>query len=92
MNEDTHSELREMIGLHVIDQLEDADRDAMVAHQKGCAACRVEEAQLRGVVAILNLVDPAAIDREPSPHTTTTTRARPAQRGRAGRGSPFHDQ
>jgi len=28
MNEDTHSELREMIGLHVIDQLEDADRDA----------------------------------------------------------------
>jgi len=75
-----------MIGSHVIDRLEVADRSALQTHLEGCSACQAEEAQLRGTLAMLALVDveallsggllwPPSRPAEPSPQPSTFSRS-----------------
>lgn len=57
-----HTALRELLGAHVLGQLDPAERARVQAHLVGCPDCRAEVAALEPVVAVLRELDPSAAD------------------------------
>ena len=52
-----------MLGAFVLGALTSKDRRAFEAHLPWCARCRAELADLAGVIALLDLLDPAVATR-----------------------------
>ncbi len=67
MNEDTHRALRELLGAHALDQLDEHQRLAVDAHLAGCPGCRAELAEVRPAAEGLRLVDPGRLGARPAP-------------------------
>jgi hypothetical protein len=58
---------REALGLYVLGQLAEPEREALEAHIEGCPGCRAEVASLEPVARLLPLADPERLDKVPAP-------------------------
>lgn len=62
---DEHRDIRLLLGAYALGHLDDFESAAVRAHLDGCAACRVEVADLAPLRARLDAVDPAHLDDRP---------------------------
>lgn len=67
MIENTHRELRELLGWFALGRTDPADTVRLQAHLDGCARCRAELAEIRGTLSRVERVDPDRIDDNPAP-------------------------
>lgn len=67
MSENTHRELRELLGWFAVGRTDPAETVRVQAHLDGCSSCRAELAELRGTLARIERVDPDRIDDTPTP-------------------------
>lgn len=66
-HDDSHRELRELLGSYALGHLTDGDADRVRAHLDGCAECRAVLEDLLPVARALDAVDARAFTDDPAP-------------------------
>jgi anti-sigma factor RsiW len=61
-SEPEHEELQQLLGAFVLGGLDTAEHQAFSRHLRGCPACQQEAAQLSGLPALLDLVEPGGME------------------------------